>query len=70
MRQWAQTYPDNQVAQGIASQQQTGAAAVQELIGLVLMIGLGVLIPLFYLIWFGFVKTKRAQYEGSDVGVY
>lgn len=70
LRKWAETYPDNQVAQGIISQQQTGAAAVQEMVTLVLMIVMGVLIPLFYLIWFGFVKTRREQYEGSDVGVY
>lgn len=40
------------------------------MIGLVFMIVLGVLVPLFYLIWFGFVKTRREQYEGSGAGVY
>ena len=44
--------------------------ALCYVVGLVMILLLGVLVPLFYLIWFGFVKTKPEQYEGSDVGVY
>lgn len=63
---WAKNYPDNEIAQGINQQSNGGG----QLIGLALMLLLGFGIPLFYLIWFGLVKTKPEQITGGDEGVY
>ncbi len=70
IRVWVEQYPDTQLAEMMRMQQQGNAQAIGEMVGLVMILLLGVLVPLFYLIWFGFVKTKPEQYEGSDVGVY
>jgi len=70
IRQWAERYPDTQYAEMVRAQQSGAAAQVGEIVGLGFVLVLGVLIPLFYLIWFGFVKTRREQYEGSESGVY
>jgi hypothetical protein len=45
-------------------------AAAGQLVGLVLLILLGFGVPLFYLIWFGLLKTKPEQITGGDEGVY
>ena len=66
LQEWAQQYPDNPVSQSMQGQ---GAAAGQ-LVGLVLLILLGFGVPLFYLIWFGLLKTKPEQITGGDEGVY
>ena len=65
-KQWAEQYPDNPVAQTMLGQGgQTG-----EIIGLVLLIVLGFGVPVFYLLWFGVIKTKPEQITGGDEGVY
>lgn len=66
--QWAKEYPDNSLAQGFAGQ--GSGAAIGQTIGLVLLIVLGFGVPLFYLIWFGLIKTKPDQITGGDEGVY
>lgn len=63
---WANAYPDNEIAQQIQAQSNGGG----QLIGLVIMLLLGFGIPLFYLIWFGLIKTKPEQITGGDEGVY
>lgn len=66
--QWAQEFPNNQMAQSFNG---SGAgAAIGQIVGLVIFILLGVGLPLFYLIWFGLIKTKAEQITGGDEGVY
>jgi len=67
--QWAQDYPNNPMAQGMNGGGASGAQ-IGQIIGLVLLIVLGIGIPLFYLIWFGLVKTKPEQITGDEEGVY
>ncbi|HCT43731.1 MAG: hypothetical protein CMJ35_14300 [Phycisphaerae bacterium] len=67
--QWAKEFPNSEMAQGF-DPAQNPAAAAGELIGLVILIVFGFGIPLFYLIWFGLVKTKPEQITGGDEGVY
>ncbi len=64
LREWAKQYPNTQYgemlnAQGAAGQQ------VTEIVGLVITILLGVIIPAFFIVWFGFVKTKPEQMTGA-----
>jgi len=66
--QWAKDFPDNPIAQGLNSG--SGGAAIGPIIGLIFLIVLGFGVPLFYLIWFGLVKTKPEQVTGGDEGVY
>ena len=66
LKQWVEQYPNNQISQQVQRQN----ASVNELIGLVLTIVLGFAIPLFYLIWFGLIKTKPEQITGGEEGVY
>ncbi len=66
--QWAQEYPSNPMAAGMDGD--SSAAMITQMITLALMLLLGVGIPLFYLIWFGLVKTKPEQVTGSEEGVY
>ncbi len=66
--QWAQEYPSNPMAAGMNGD--SSAAMITQMISLGLMLLLGVGIPLFYLIWFGLVKTKPEQVTGSEEGVY
>jgi membrane protein implicated in regulation of membrane protease activity len=47
------------------SQGDTGQQ-VTLIVGLVLTILLGVLIPAFFIVWFGFIKTKAEQMLGSE----
>ncbi len=66
--QWAKEYPDNPLAQGFNGQ--APGAAIGQTVGLVVLIVLGFGIPLFYLVWFGLVKTRPEQVTGGDEGVY
>lgn len=65
--EWAERYPDTQLAEMVRMQQ--GGQEIGQMIGLVIVLLFGVMIPAFYIIWFGFVKTKREQYTGGDEGV-
>ena len=69
LRAWAEQYPDNPIAQSMDPSQNPGAA-VGQILGLVLMIVLGFGIPIFYLVWFGLIKTRPEQITGGDEGVY
>lgn len=64
IRQWAQQYPDSPLAQSMNNSGATGAQ-IQEILGLVFTILLGVLVPAFFVIWFGIIKTKPEQMTGS-----
>jgi uncharacterized membrane protein len=66
--EWAKEFPDNPMAAGMSAD--SGQVAVGQIVGLVMTILLGVCIPLFYLIWFGLIKTKPEQVTGGDEGVY
>lgn len=66
--EWAKEFPNNPMAPNFDPS--SAGAAAGQVIGLVLTIALGVLIPLFYLIWFGLIKTKPEQITGGDEGVY
>ena len=66
LAEWIETYPDSPLAEQMQSQGQQAGQAV----GLILTIVLGFGIPLFYLIWFGVIKTKPEQITGGDEGVY
>jgi hypothetical protein len=66
--QWAKEFPDNPIAQSYNGG--GGGAAIGQVIGLVVLIVLGFGVPLFYLIWFGLIKTKPEQITGGDEGVY
>jgi len=66
--EWAKEFPSNPMAAGMSMD--SSQAAAGQIIGLVLTILLGVCIPLFYLIWFGLIKTKPEQITGGDEGVY
>lgn len=68
LREWAKQYPDTQYAQMLQSQGATGQQ-IGEIIGLALTIVLGVLIPAFFILWFGFIKTKPEQMTGTEDGV-
>lgn len=64
IRAWAEQYPNSPLAQNMNAGGQTGQQ-VGEIIGLVLTVVLGILIPAFYIMWFGFIKTKPEQMTGS-----
>lgn len=68
VREWAKQYPDTEYARVLAAQ---GAQAQQigEIIGLVMTIALGVVIPAFFIIWFGLIKTKPEQMTGTNNAV-
>ncbi len=66
---WAKEFPDSPMAQSL-DPATNPAAGVGEIFGLLLMIVLGFGVPLFYLIWFGLVKTRPEQITGGDEGVY
>lgn len=66
---WAKDYPNNDFAKSLDPAQNPAAGAGQ-LFGLVMLIVLGFGVPLFYLIWFGLIKTKPEQITGGDEGVY
>ena len=68
LQQWAQDYPDNPIAQSMDPS--NAAAAIGQIVGLVFFMLLGIGIPLFYLIWFGLLKTKPIQITGDDEGIY
>ena len=63
--EWAKTYPDTQYAQQV----QMSTGAVGQAIGLGLTIIFGVLVPGFFILWFGFIKTKPEQMTGTEDGV-
>lgn len=65
LRDWAEQYPDTQYAEMLRTQGATGQQ-IGEIIGLVLTILLGVIVPAFFILWFGFIKTKPEQFTGSD----
>lgn len=60
MRAWAEANPGNP----ISDQMNSGGQAVSQLIGLAIGVVLGLGIPLFYVIWFGLVKSKPEQMLG------
>lgn len=64
IRQWAQQYPDTQYGQMLNAQGATGQQ-IGEIAALVLTVLFGILIPAFFLLWFGFIKTKPEQFLGS-----
>ncbi|MEX0876854.1 MAG: hypothetical protein WD114_05295 [Phycisphaerales bacterium] len=66
--QWARDFPDNQMAQGM-DPSNAGAAAGQ-IFGLIVLLVFGIGLPVFYLIWFGLIKTKPEQITGGEEGVY
>jgi len=66
--EWAEDFPNNPMATGMGTD--TTQAAFGQILGLIITILLGVCIPLFYLIWFGLIKTKPEQITGGDEGVY
>ncbi|MCA9276714.1 MAG: hypothetical protein KDA29_11860 [Phycisphaerales bacterium] len=66
--QWAKEFPDNPMAPNLDPS--NAAAGIGQMIGLVLLIVLGFGVPIFYLIWFGLIKTKTEQITGGDEGVY
>lgn len=59
-RAWAEANPGNP----ISDQMNSGGQAVSQLIGLAIGVVLGLGIPLFYVIWFGLVKSKPEQMLG------
>jgi len=65
--EWAGRYPDTQLAEMLRLQQ--GGREIGEIVGLVILLVFGILIPAFYLVWFGLVKTKPEMYTGGDEGV-
>jgi hypothetical protein len=65
---WAEEFPNNPMAAGMGADSTQAAAG--QVVGLVMTILLGVCIPLFYLIWFGLIKTRPEQITGGDEGVY
>lgn len=69
IRIWAEQYPDNPIAQSMDPNANPGAA-IGQVVGLVFLVVLGFGIPIFYLIWFGLIKTKPEQITGGDEGVY
>ncbi len=68
IQEWAEQYPNNPIAQSMSPGNM--GATIGQTIGLVLLVGLGFGIPMFYLIWFGLLKTKPEQITGGDEGVY
>jgi len=65
IRVWAEQYPESPLAQQMNAGGQTGQQ-IGEIIGLVMTILLGVLVPAFFVIWFGLIKTKPAQMTGAE----
>lgn len=61
MQAWAEANPGNP----IADQMTSDAQAMGQLVGLAFGLLLGLGIPLFYVIWFGLVKTKPEQMLGT-----
>ena len=69
LQEWAQQYPDNPLAQSFDASSNPAASAGQ-LFGLAILFIFGFGVPVFYLIWFGLIKTKPEQISGGDEGVY
>tara|TARA_R110000737_G_scaffold2923_8_gene8842 strand:+ start:97199 stop:97804 length:606 start_codon:yes stop_codon:yes gene_type:complete len=65
MRAWAQQYPDNTIAQNMTAGGQS-AQQIGEVVGLAMTIVLGIIVPAFFVVWFGFIKTKPAQMLGAE----
>lgn len=65
LQEWAKQYPDTQYAQMLSAQGATGQQ-IGQIVALVLTILLGVVVPAFFIIWFGFMKTKPEQMTGSE----
>ena len=63
MSDWAQANPGNP----IADQMNSDAQAISQLVGLAIGLLLGLGISLFYVIWFGLVKTKPEQMLSKDL---
>lgn len=65
LRDWAKQYPDTQYAEALNAQGQTGQQ-VGMVVALVLTILLGVVVPAFFILWFGFIKSKPEQMTGGE----
>jgi len=65
IQQWAQQYPDTPYGEMTISQGATGQQ-IGQIVTLVLTIILGVLVPAFFILWFGLIKTKPEQMTGSE----
>jgi len=65
IRAWAEQYPDSPLAQNMNAGGATGQQ-IGEILGLVMTIVLGILIPAFFVIWFGLIKTKPEQMTGTE----
>lgn len=71
MMEWAEQYPNNPISQSMQSMDPNSlTAAISEVVSLAFLIVLGFGVPVFYLIWFGLIKTKPEQITGGDEGVY
>lgn len=62
LAEWAKLYPDNQYAEQINMMN----GGIGQVIGLAMVLIFGVLVPGFFIIWFGFIKTKPSQLTGVD----
>ncbi len=69
LRVWAQQYPNNDYAKTL-DPANNPMADIQQVMMLVLLILFGIGIPVFYLIWFGLIKTKPEQFTGDEEGIY
>lgn len=67
MKDWAQDYPDNPIAQGI---NQGGPDQTIGLIIGVLIILFFMLYPLFLIIWFGLIKNRHEHMTGGVEEVF
>lgn len=64
LQKWAEQYPDTPLAQQLTAGGDTGQQ-VGQIISLVITILLGVIIPAFFIVWFGFIKTKPEHFTGA-----
>lgn len=62
LQEWAKLYPDTQYAQEI--NMMSGGIGQGVILGMTILFG--VIIPGFFIIWFGFIKTKPEQMTGSE----
>lgn len=65
MQAWAQQYPDNPMAQQMIAGGES-AQQISAIVTLAITIFLGIIVPGFFVIWFGFIKTKPAQMLGAE----